>query len=88
VKPNALAVEDKTRDIGEGARPNASAFCQMNIIANLPLQPLFFVHINRNRSISTFCNTAAATRIAIGKMGAVLNDIEGSPIGSNNTLAV
>src|ERR1700750_848810 len=48
VEPYTLAVEDKARYIGECARSNASAFCQVNVITNLALQPFFCVDIHRH----------------------------------------
>ena len=88
MKPDTPAIEDQARDICESARANASTLRQMDVVPNLALQPLLFVNIDGNRGVSAFGDAAAATGIAIRKVGAVLHDIEGAAIGSNDALTV
>jgi hypothetical protein len=60
----------------------------MNVVADLALQPLFLVHIDRNRSVAALRNAAAATRIAIREVCTMLNDIERTSICPNYALTV
>jgi hypothetical protein len=75
-------------DIRQSAGTDASTLGQMDVVTNLALEPLLCVDIHRHRSISALCDAAAATRVAIGEMRTVLNDIEGPPISSNDALTM
>jgi hypothetical protein len=60
----------------------------MNIVANFALQPFLFVDVDGDRGVSTFRDPAAAPGIAVSEVSAVLNNVEGPPIGPNNALAM
>jgi hypothetical protein len=60
----------------------------VNIITNFALKPFFFVDIDGHCGVTAFRDPAAATRVAVSEVCAVLDDIEGAPIGTNNALTV
>src|SRR6202012_5491689 len=88
MKPDALPVEDEANNVCQCAWAETSALGEMNIVANLAAQPFFLVDVDRNCGITTFCNPAAATGIAVRQVRTVLHDVEGASIRSNDTLAM
>jgi hypothetical protein len=88
MEPDALTIEDKADYVGESARAKASTLGEVDVVANLAFEPLFFVDVNGHRRVTAFSDSAAATRVAVGKVRAMLDDIECASIGTNNALTV
>jgi hypothetical protein len=88
VKPDALAVKDETNYVGQSAGAKTSTLGEVNIITNLALKPFFCVDINGHCGVTALRDPAAAACVAVGEVCAMLDDIEGAPIGTNNALTV
>jgi hypothetical protein len=57
-------------------------------VPELPLEPLFLVDFDRDRSVSAIGAAATTCAITVGKMRAPLHDIDDAPVGARDALTI
>ena len=57
------------------------------MIANFAPQPLLRINIDRDGGVPALGDAATATGVAIGQMRSMLDDVEGTAVGADDTLS-
>jgi hypothetical protein len=88
MEPDAFAVKHEANYVRESAGAETSALSEVDVITDFALEPFFFVDIDGHCGVTAFRDSAATTRVAVGEVCAMLDDIEGASIGTNYALTV
>jgi hypothetical protein len=59
----------------------------MNMIANFAIKPLLPINVGRDGGVSTLGDATATAGVAIGQMRPMLDDVEGTTVGTDYALS-